>query len=250
MELSSPVVTVIIPMRNEEDRIARCLDSILANDFPHDRLEILVVDGRSTDGSRQIVGNYAARCPLIHILENRDRIVPQGLNLGIREARGDIIMIMGAHCEYPRNYISTCVRELDRTHADVVGGVLNTRPGSHTLVARAVALVTQHLFGVGGSAFRTRKSGGFVDTVPYGAYRRNVFERVGLFNKKLARNQDFEFNARVRGAGGKLFLASELEINYYNVPTFTRFASQAFRNGLWLSRMWMTSPSSFRVRHA
>lgn len=250
MKTPSLAVTVVIPMRDEERRIGRCLDSILANDFPRDQLEILVADGMSTDHSRATVADRAGRFPCIRVIDNPGKIVSSGLNLGIRQARGRVIIIMGAHSEYPSNYISTCVRELARTHADVVGGTLKTQPGADTLIARAVALMTQHPFGVGRSAFRTRNAGMEVDTVPYGAYRREVFERTGMFNEQLARNQDFELNARVRKAGGKLFLSRDLEIVYYNVPDFKRLAAQAFKNGFWLAKMWRASPVSFRTRHA
>jgi glycosyltransferase involved in cell wall biosynthesis len=250
MPMPSLAVTVIIPMRNEERRIGRCLESIMANDFPQERMEILVVDGMSDDRSAGIAAEYSGRFPIIRVVENRKRIVPAGLNLGILQARGEVIIIMGAHCEYPHKYISTCVSELERTQANVVGGMLNTRPGADTLIARAIALMTQHPFGVGGSAFRTRSGNRYVDTVPYGAYRRDVFETVGIFDEHLARNQDFEFNARVRRAGGKLFLSADIEVDYYNAADFKRLVSQAFQNGLWLARMWMVSPASFRLRHA
>ncbi len=250
MENCCPTVTIVIPMRNEERRIGRCLDSILANEFPKDQLEIVVADGMSTDHSRTIVAERASRFPIIFVIDNPKKIVSSALNLGISRARGQVIIIMGAHAEYPRNYIGTCIRELARTNADVVGGMLNTQPGADTLVARSIALMTQHPFGVGGSAFRTRRAGRDVDTVPYGAYRREVFGRVGLFNEQLTRNQDFEFNARVRKSGGRLFLSPDLEVVYYNVPDFRSLSAQAFNNGFWLTKMWYASRASFRVRYA
>ncbi len=243
-------VTAIIPMRNEASHIAKCIESILRTSLPASELEILVVDGMSTDRSREIVAGYAASHVSIRLVDNPAQIVSAALNIGIREARGRVIVIVGAHCEYPHDYLSICVQELQRTGADVVGGTLITNPGADTLVARGVALMTRHPFGVGGSAFRTGNSGGFVDTVPYGAYRREVFERVGLFNEKLVRNQDYELNARVRAAGGKLFLSPLIRINYFNVPSLSRLVKQAFNNGLWLAQMWFSSPPSFRVRHA
>jgi glycosyltransferase involved in cell wall biosynthesis len=204
----------------------------------------------STDRSRAIAAERSSRFPCIRILTNERKIVSCGLNVGIRQARGQVIIIMGAHAEYPPSYISNCIAELERTDADVVGGVLETRPGANTVIARAVALMSQHPFGVGRSAFRTRQAEGYVDTVPYGAYRREVFEAVGWFNEQLVRNQDFEFNARVRKAGGQLFLSRDLEVVYYNVPDFRHLARQAFRNGFWVAEMWRVSPLSFRMRHA
>jgi len=250
MTPASLAVTIIVPMRNEERRIGRCLDSILDNDFDHSQLEILVLDGRSTDRSRTIVMEHAADCENIRILDNPLRNVSAALNIGIRNARGHIIIIMGAHAEYSRTYIKACLQELSASGADVVGGVLETRPGGQSNVAQAIALMSQHPFGVGGSAFRTRQKSGVVDTVPYGAYRREVFDKVGFFNEQLVRNQDFEFNARVSTAGGKIFLSPRINSCYYNVASLRALVLQAFNNGRWLPRMWVASLESFRLRHA
>jgi len=243
-------VTVIVPMRNEEQRIARCLDSILENDFDLRQIEVLVVDGCSTDRSRDIVTKHAVACGSIKILDNPAKIVSAALNIGIRHARGEVIIIMGAHAEYSRDYIRACLRELNATGADVVGGILETRPGAQTNVGRAIATMSQHRFGVGGSAFRTSHESRYVDTVPYGAYRREIFENVGLFNEQLIRNQDFEFNARVGKAGGKLFLSTKIRAAYYNVADLRSLMRQAFSNGRWLPAMWLASPVTLRLRHA
>ena len=243
-------VTVVIPMRNEARYIGKCLDSVLANDFPKDRLEILVVDGRSTDDSRAIVEQRAAGCSNVRILDNPKKIVPVGLNMGIREARGEYVVILGAHADYPPNYLSTCIAELQRTNADVVGGTLKTKPGADTAVAEAIALLSQHPFGVGGSGFRVGWGDRYVDTVPYPAYVKEVLVRAGLYNESLVRHQDFELNARIRASGGRIFLSSKLQNTYYNVPTLYQLARQAFRNGLWLGRAWIPCPGSFSWRHA
>ncbi len=247
---SSIAVSVIVPMYNEERRIGECLDSILENDSDRSQFEVLVVDGCSTDASRQIAMQYAAGCGNVRVLDNPAKIVSAALNIGIRNARGEVIIIMGAHAEYSRTYISACLQELNASGADVVGGILETRPGGQTIIARAIALMSQHPFGVGGSAFRTRQQSGYADTVPYGAYRREVFEKVGMFNESLVRNQDFEFNARICAAGGKLFLSKEINSAYYNVANLRSLARQAFNNGNWLPRMWFSSPQSLRLRHA
>jgi len=248
MTPASIAVTVIVPMRNEERRIGRCLDSILANEFDHQQMEILVVDGCSTDRSRAIVAERAARGDTVKLLDNPAKIVSAALNIGIRNARGQVIIILGAHAEFSRTYIKTCLQELSARDADVVGGILETRPGESSATAGAIALMSQHPLGVGGS-FRTKRKSGYVDTVPYGAYRREVFENVGLFNEQLVRNQDFEFNARVYGSGGKLFLSTKISSVYYNVGKFRSLMRQAFNNGSWLPRMWITSPLSVRWRH-
>lgn len=243
-------VSVIVPMRNEESRIGACLDSILRNDYPSKSLEILVVDGDSSDRSAEIVREHIARAGNIRLLHNAKREVPAGLNLAIRQATGDYVLRMDAHCEYPPDYISNCVSELERTGAANVGGSLLTLPGSNTWTARSIALLTQHPVGVGNAAFRLGKGDQYVDTVPFGAFRREIFEEVGLFREDLVRNQDFEFNSRVRAAGHKIYLSSRIRNRYFNSPDFSRFMRQAISNGVWGARCWIRYPESFCWRHA
>src|SRR5690348_881901 len=147
--IHQPTVSIILPMRNEEKYIGKCLKSILENDFPQNEIEILVVDGRSQDGSREVVAAIAAQHPQVRIIDNPKGIVPPGLNAAIRVAKGRYIIRMDAHSEYPTHYISACVQELEKGKADVVGGRLITKPGAETLSARAIALLSQHPFGVG-----------------------------------------------------------------------------------------------------
>jgi len=164
-----PFVTVVVPMRNEERYISICLDSIVANDYPKDRLEVLVVDGMSTDRSRKIVEDYIQRYPFIRLLENPKRIVPAALNIGIREARGEIIIRMDAHTVYAPDYISCCVELLMTTDAANVGGPM--RKVGTTYVSRAIAIATSVPFGVGDSYFHYAESDRYVDTVYLGAWR-------------------------------------------------------------------------------
>jgi len=242
-------VSVIIPMRNEERYIGRCLNSILGNDFPSDDMEILVADGRSTDRSRDIVREIARRNPQVRLIDNPKRTVPPGLNAAIGQSKGRYIIRMDAHSEYPATYITNCVRELARGDAEVVGGRLITRPGAKTLAGEAIALLSQHPFGVGNSGFRLGWGGRYVDTVPFGAFRREVFDQVGLFREGLIRHQDFEMNARIRHSGGKIFLSPNIYLFYYNLPTVSRLLSRAFRDGLWVGRAWIRYPITFCARH-
>lgn len=243
-------VSVVIPMRNEEKYIGRCLESILATDFPLQEMEILVADGRSSDRSREIVTELASRHPEIQLIDNPKGIVPSGLNLAIRQSKGQFIVRMDAHSQYPSGYISACVRELSKGTADVVGGRLITRPGADTLAAKAIALLSQHPFGVGNSGFRLGWKGCYVDTVPFGAFQRSVFDRVGLFQEALVRHQDFEMNSRIRRAGGKIFLSPDISLTYYNLPTFQQLMTRAFRDGVWVGRAWMRFPITFCWRHS
>jgi glycosyltransferase involved in cell wall biosynthesis len=247
---SCPItVSIVVPMKNEERYIDKCLETILANDFPMDQCEILVIDGRSTDRSRMIVEEKAAQYPMIRLLDNPEGIPPTALNLGIRAAKGQYIIRMDGHSEYPLNYIRTCLEELERTGADNVGGVLITKPGSDSLVARAIALMTQHPVGVGNAAYRIGLGDRFVDTVPFGAFRKSLFEKIGYYREDLARNQDYELNARIRNAGGKIYLSSKIRIPYYNVPNLAGFTRQAYGNGRWMAHAWLRAPGSFSWRH-
>jgi succinoglycan biosynthesis protein ExoA len=237
-------------MRNEEKFIGQCLDSILENDYSREQFEIIVVDGESTDRSREIVRERQQRFPSLHLLHNPQKIVPTAMNLGIQHARGRYIIRMDAHAEYPPEYIRTCVQELERTSAANVGGYWLTRPGAASTVAHAIAYLTQNPIAVGNARYRTGTSGMEVDTVPFGAFRREIFDQVGLFREDLVRHQDFELNARIRAAGGKIFLSPLIQCVYYNVPTFSKFMRQAYVNGLWCARAWTRYPVSFCRRHA
>jgi glycosyltransferase involved in cell wall biosynthesis len=245
-----PAVSIIIPMRNEEKYIGTCLDSILANNFPREQYEILIADGESSDRSQEVVLQQARCFPNIRLLHNPKRIVPPGLNEAIRQARGRYIIRMDAHAEYPPDYIQNCVAELERTGAANVGGRWITLPGANTTTAKTIALVTQTRAGVGNAMYRLGGSDRYVDTVPFGAFRREVFDDVGLYREDLVRNQDYELNARIRSRGRKIFLSSKIYAKYYNVPTFARFMRQAFMNGSWNARCWRRYPVSFCWRHA
>jgi glycosyltransferase involved in cell wall biosynthesis len=204
---TQPFVSVIVPCRNEEQHLSRCLESILASDYPPDRIELLVVDGMSTDRTRDIVASYAARYPVIRLLDNPRHIAPCALNIGIQAASGEVILRMDAHVIYPPSYLPILVHALLERGADNVGGVLETLPGADTPVARAIALGLAHPLGVGNSYFRVGvHEPRWVDTVAFGCFRREAFERAGLFDEELVRNQDDEFNYRLIRRGGRVLL--------------------------------------------
>jgi glycosyltransferase involved in cell wall biosynthesis len=216
MSSAHPLVSIIVPCRNEERYIARCLDSILATDYPHTRMEVLVVDGRSEDGTRDILTRYAALHETIRVLDNPRRITPTAMNIGIRAAQGELILRMDAHALYPPAYIAQVVAELLTTGADVVGGAIVTLPANATPTARAIALALSHPLGVGNSYFRIGAAAPrWVDHVPFGCYRREVFERIGLFDEELVRSQDGEFSFRLRKHGGRILLLPSARALYY-----------------------------------
>jgi glycosyltransferase involved in cell wall biosynthesis len=204
-----------MPCRNEAMHIGECLESILANDYPRDRFEVIVVDGMSSDGTTQIVARLAERHGVIRLLRNPRQITPAALNIGIRDAAGDIIMRMDAHATYPAHYVSRLVEWLLRSGADNVGGRCLTVPSGPGARAEAIAIGLSHPFGVGNAYFRigVRKPR-WVDTVPFGCYRREVFDRVGLFDEQLSRNQDDEFNLRLKKFGGRILLVPDVELRY------------------------------------
>jgi len=228
-----PLVSIIIPCRNEEKFIGGCLDSIISSDYPKDRLEVLVVDGMSEDGTRSILAGYTEEYPFIMLIENRRRITPCAFNIGIRNASGDAIMIMGMHATYERDYISKCVRYLEEYGVDNVGGVMVTVPRDESLAGKAIAKALSHRFGVGNSVFRTgAEKPVFVDTVFGGCYKKDVFRRVGMFNEALVKHQDMEFNCRLRAAGGRILLAPDIVCYYYARTDIRSFMAHNWGNGL------------------
>lgn len=227
-----PLVSVVIPCRNEEGYLAACLDSILASDYPRDRLEVLVADGRSTDRTRAILADYATRHPSIIPLDNPSGTTPAGLNLAIRRSSGDIIIRMDAHVVYPAEYVRRLVDALQESGADNVGGVLQTVPAENTPGARAIAIGLSHSFGVGNSRFRTgTRERREVDTVPFGCYRRETFDRVGLFDEELIRNQDDEFNFRLIRRGGRVLLLPDVLCRYYARRSLRQLARMYYQYG-------------------
>jgi cellulose synthase/poly-beta-1,6-N-acetylglucosamine synthase-like glycosyltransferase len=209
-------VSVIMPCREEERFIAAALTSILANDYPQDRLEVLVIDGMSTDATRKIVADLAREHPCIKLLENPKKITPAALNMGITQARGDIIVRVDAHSTYPPDYVSSLVAWQEKTGADNVGGAWRILPGSDTPMGRAIAVGLAHPFGVGNAYYRIGASAPrWVDTVPFGCYRREVFSHIGLFDEEHVRTEDDEFNLRLRKNGGRILLVPEIVIDYY-----------------------------------
>ena len=242
-------VSVIVPCRNEIRFIEKCLDSIIAQDYPKDKLEILVVDGISKDGTREIVKNYSNKYPFVKLLDNPKKIAPSAMNIGIKEAKGDIIIRMDAHNRYEKDYISKCVEYLQEYKADNVGGIWVTLPGKDTLVAHSIALALSHPFGIGNSYFRRGvREVKEVDTVPFGCYKKEVFKKIGLFNENLIRNQDIEFNLRLKRAGGKILLCPDIVSYYYARPDLKSLFKQNFLNGFWIiySLRYANMPFSYR----
>lgn len=210
------MLSVICPIYNEEKYIAKCIDSILAQDYPKDDLEVIFVDGMSKDRTREIVAEYTNKYVFIRLIDNPARIVPPAMNIGIRASKGDIIIRLDAHAIFPSNYFSELVKNLIALEAENVGGVCRTLPVDDSLVSQSIAAVLSSSFGMGNSHFRIGASNVMeVDTVPFGCFHRSLFERIGYFDEELIRNQDDEFNGRIIKNGGKIYLLPQLVIDYY-----------------------------------
>ncbi len=243
-------VSIIIPCRDEEKYIEKCLDSIITNDYPKDKMEVLVIDGMSEDGTRKIIKDYSKKFPFIKLLENKNKFTPFGLNTGIKAARGKIIVRMDAHATYAKDYISKCVAYLNKYKADNVGGIIKTLPAKDTLFAKAIALSLSHPFGAGFSYFRIgSEKPKWVDTVFSGCYRKEIFEKIGLFNEKLIRSQDLEFNLRLKKRGGRILLAPSIISYYYPSSTFKEFLKHNFIDGIWSIYPLKFVKMPFSVRH-
>ncbi|MCL4394685.1 MAG: glycosyltransferase family 2 protein, partial [Chloroflexi bacterium] len=240
-------VSVIMPIRNEARYIAASVEAVATQDYARDRLEILVVDGMSDDGTRQIVLQLAARDPRIRLLDNPQRIVPTALNRGIRQAQGQVILRVDGHAVIRQHYIRRCVQDLAEIEADCVGGPIHTV--AETWVAKGIAAAQSSPFGVGNAAFRYADRPQYVDTLAFGAYRRQVFDQIGLFDEELVRNQDDEFNLRLTDAGGKIWLDPAIGSEYYSRVTLRALWSQYFGYGYWKVRVIIKRGRPASLRH-
>lgn len=243
------LVSVVVPIRNEADHISACLESLINQSFPSEKYEVIAVDGNSSDATASIIRQVQKVSSNLQLVENPAGITPIGMNLGIRCARGAIIVIASAHATYPRDFIETSVKQLDMRGADVVGGPLVTVAADTSFGARLVAAVLSNPFGVGNSNFRTSREEGFVDTVPFGAFRKEIFDRVGMYNEKLVRNQDNDLNARIRKAGGKIYLTPALTTHYHPVKSFSGLLKYAFKTSKWHIFTLRENRQSMGLRH-
>jgi len=244
------LVSVIIPMHNEGGFIDQCLKSIQTQIGDRQDVEILCMDALSTDGTREIVAEYSRKDPRFRLVDNPGKTPPCAMNAGIRNARGEIILRMDAHSECAPGYVWKNVEVLKRTGAECVGGYLLTRPGRDTPVGRAIAASLSSTFGVGGC--RSRTAGGKeeeADEATFGCFPKGLFDRIGLFDERLTRNQDMEFFCRIRNRGGRIIISPEIQATYFSRATYGGMRGQAFGNGLWGAyTLWLIG-GGLRPRH-
>jgi glycosyltransferase involved in cell wall biosynthesis len=230
------LVSVIIPCRNEAHYIDQCLRSVLASEWH--RLEVIVSDGMSTDGTREQVDRYAARDQRVRRIDNPGRSTPQALNRAIAVAQGDLILRLDAHARIAPDYIARAARNLESWGADCVGGAMRTLAPGGGAFAAPIRIALSHPFGVGNAHFRTNSHAGtdtprWADAVFGACWKREVFERIGWFDERLERSQDIEFSGRLRRAGGKILMSPEMKIDYYARATWRGFCRQNWSNGVW-----------------
>lgn len=246
------MLSVICPIYNEEKYIARCIESIMQQDYPKDDLEVIFVDGMSTDRTKEIIASYLPLCPYLRVLDNPQKIVPYAMNKGIGEAKGDIIMRIDAHAFYENNYCSTIVKRLKELGADNVGCVCKTDVLNKTPKTLAIREVLSNKFGVGNSDFRTGIDGlKQVDTVPFGCWPKSVFNMYGLYDVRLVRNQDIELSKRIINGGGKIYIIPDTYCTYLARETFNGLAKNNFGNGKWniLTVYYTRNMKSLSLRH-
>jgi cellulose synthase/poly-beta-1,6-N-acetylglucosamine synthase-like glycosyltransferase len=243
-----PRVTVVIPLRDERTAIGPCLEAILAQDYPQDRMEILVADGRSTDGSRAIVESLRPRAPHLHLIDNPERIVPTALNRALRVAKGSVIVRVDARTVIAPDYVRTAVECQERTGADVVGGPMRPVGGGKT--GDAIAAATSSRFGIGNAYFHYGRDEREADSVYMGVFRRPLFDAVGAFDEEMVCNQDDEFTYRTRRAGGRVVMSPGLRSLYQNRTTFRGLARQYARYGVYKVRVLQKHPQMMSWRHA
>ena len=243
-------LSVVCPIYNEEKYIGKFLDSILQQDYPKDDLEILLVDGMSKDRTRDIIVDYSAKNPCLRLVDNPQQTVPYAMNNGIMSAKGSIIIRLDAHAVYPSNYFSILVKKLDELeNADNVGGVCITLPCNESPVAIAIAECLSNKFGMGNSYFRVgAKEVMSVDTVPFGCFRKSLFDKIGLYDTDMIRNQDDELNGRITKNGGKIYLLPDVEIKYFARDKISKVRKMFYQYGLYkpLGNKKLGSPATIR----
>ena len=231
------MLSVIVPIYNEEKYIAKCIDSLLEQDYPKEDLEILLVDGMSKDKTREIIAKYSENNPFIQLLDNPGRFAPCAMNIGIKAAKGDLIMRLDAHALYPSTYFSDIVKWHEKLpDAWNVGGVCDTKVVDSNVVSESIAKVMSDKFGVGNSTFRTGldEECKEVDTVPFGCYKKFVFDEIGLYNEELVRTQDIELNKRLKRAGGKIYIINSIHCTYIPRDNYKAFYNNRFQTGYWI----------------
>ncbi len=245
-----PIVSIIVPCYNEQSTIRQLLEAIYAQTFPRPALEVVIADGMSSDGTRAEIAAFAAAHPdlAVRVVDNPQRSIPAALNQALRQARGEIIVRLDAHSMPYPDYVERCVAALEGGLGENVGGVWEIRPGGSGWLAESIAAAAAHPLGVGDARYRHATRADYVDTVPFGAFKRELLALIGFFDENLLTNEDYEFNVRVRRSGGRIWLDPAIRSVYLARPTLTALGRQYFRYGFWKWRMLQRYPATLRWR--
>jgi glycosyltransferase involved in cell wall biosynthesis len=245
-----PFVSIIIPCFNEQDTIRKLLEAVYAQTFPRADLEMVIADGMSTDGTRAVIADFADSHPDLHIAmaDNPVQSIPSALNCALKEAQGEIIIRLDAHSVPYPDYIERCVADLEAGLGENVGGIWEIHPGAPTWVAQSIAVAASHPLGVGDALYRRSTKACQVDTVPFGAFKRELLALTGFFDESLLTNEDYEFNTRVRKSGGIIWLDPAIRSVYFARLTLAALAKQYNRYGFWKWRMLRRYPETLRWR--
>ncbi len=243
-------VSVIIPCYNEQESITDLLSAIYSQTYPREEIEVIISDGMSTDATRERITNFKADFPDldIRVIDNIKQTIPSGLNLAVRDARGDYILRLDAHSNPFPDYFTHSIVALEEGLGDNIGGVISIQAADNSWIAQSIAIAAGHPLGVGDARYRIGSGAREVDTVAFGAFRSSLFDEIGFYDETLLANEDYELNVRIRKAGGKVWLDPEIRANYFARPTLRSLAIQYWRYGFWKLRMLLRYPDTFRWR--
>ncbi len=242
-------ISIICPVYNEEKYITPFLESIIAQDYSHENMEVFIIDGDSCDNTIKIISEYCSKFEFIKYLENKDRYTSYAMNLGVKVSKGEFIIRLDAHAQYPKNYFSSLIEFAEKVNADNVGGICITLPANNSTIASSIAFAMSHPFGVGNSMFRIGSKNIIeTDTVPFGCFRRNIFNSIGYFDTNLLRNEDDEFNARIIKNGGKIFLNPKIIVKYYGRENLSKMAKMFYQYGFFKPLVNIKNKSVITVR--
>jgi len=243
-------VSVIVPCYNEQATICQLLDAIYGQTYPLNEIEVVIADGLSTDRTRAEINKFQLTHPQleIRIIDNIHRIIPSGLNRAIEAAKGKYILRLDAHSIPNHDYIQNCVKGLEEGSGDNVGGIWKIEPGASTWIARAIAIAASHPLAAGDARYRIGGAAQEVETVPFGAFRKELINRIGMFDETLLTNEDYEFNVRLKQSGGKVWMDPSIYSIYFARSTLRDLSKQYWRYGYWKAQMLRKHPKTLRWR--